>query len=188
MASARLEERVAALEAAVAPVKSKLEERDTITSRWEPIAGSFRTILYMNARCGSGSNTASHCGLSRLRNAISLSTMPFPAPPRHSVMQLPPPTRARRVCRQGHRSPAGPPGPRPRTWLPVSDRVAMDSSRRATAWRVWMWPLASREGICRRICLCPSCSLWRWCRRSSAGSVMGGMAGRIGCPPGQDHR
>jgi hypothetical protein len=42
MASARLEERVAALEAAVAPVNSKLEERDTITSRWEQIAGTFQ--------------------------------------------------------------------------------------------------------------------------------------------------
>jgi hypothetical protein len=42
MASARLEQRVAALEAEVARLKSKLEERDTMTPWWEQIAGTFQ--------------------------------------------------------------------------------------------------------------------------------------------------
>jgi hypothetical protein len=42
MASARLEQRVAALEAEVAKLKSKLAERDTTTPWWEQIAGTFQ--------------------------------------------------------------------------------------------------------------------------------------------------
>jgi hypothetical protein len=42
MASARLEERVAALEAEVAKLKRKLEERDLIAPWWEQIAGTFQ--------------------------------------------------------------------------------------------------------------------------------------------------
>jgi hypothetical protein len=42
MASARLERRVAALEAEVAQLKRKLEEQDTITPWWEQIAGTFQ--------------------------------------------------------------------------------------------------------------------------------------------------
>jgi hypothetical protein len=42
MASARLEQRVAALEAEVAKLKSKLGERDTMTPGWEQIAGTFQ--------------------------------------------------------------------------------------------------------------------------------------------------
>ena len=42
MASARLEQRVAALEAEVARLKSKLEERDTMIPWWEQIAGTFQ--------------------------------------------------------------------------------------------------------------------------------------------------
>ena len=41
MASARLEQRVAALEAEVVKLKSKLEERETIKPWWEQIAGTF---------------------------------------------------------------------------------------------------------------------------------------------------
>jgi len=42
MASAQLEQRVAALEAEVAKLKSKLGERDTMTPWWEQIAGTFQ--------------------------------------------------------------------------------------------------------------------------------------------------
>jgi len=42
MASAQLEQRVAALEAEVARLKSKLGERDTATPWWEQIAGTFQ--------------------------------------------------------------------------------------------------------------------------------------------------
>ena len=42
MASARLEARVAALEAEVAQLKRKLEERDLIAPWWEQIAGTFQ--------------------------------------------------------------------------------------------------------------------------------------------------
>jgi hypothetical protein len=42
MASARLEKRVAALEAEVAELKRKLEERDLSTPWWEQIAGTFQ--------------------------------------------------------------------------------------------------------------------------------------------------
>jgi hypothetical protein len=42
MASARLEARVAALEAEVANLKRKLEERDLIAPWWEQIAGTFQ--------------------------------------------------------------------------------------------------------------------------------------------------
>jgi hypothetical protein len=42
MASARLEERVAALEAEVAKLKRQLEERDLIAPWWEQIAGTFQ--------------------------------------------------------------------------------------------------------------------------------------------------
>jgi hypothetical protein len=42
MASARLEQRVAALEAEVAQLKRKLGERDTMTPWWEQIAGTFQ--------------------------------------------------------------------------------------------------------------------------------------------------
>jgi hypothetical protein len=42
MASARLEARVAALEAEVATLKRKLEERDLIAPWWEQIAGTFQ--------------------------------------------------------------------------------------------------------------------------------------------------
>jgi hypothetical protein len=42
MASARLEQRVAALEAEVARLKSKLEERDNVAPWWEQIAGTFQ--------------------------------------------------------------------------------------------------------------------------------------------------
>ncbi len=42
MASARLEARVAALEAEVAKLKRKLEERDLIAPWWEQIAGTFQ--------------------------------------------------------------------------------------------------------------------------------------------------
>jgi hypothetical protein len=41
MASARLEQRVAALEAEVARLKRKLEEQETIRPWWEQIAGTF---------------------------------------------------------------------------------------------------------------------------------------------------
>jgi hypothetical protein len=50
MASARLEQRVAALEAEVARLKSKLEERDTMAPWWEQIAGTFQNdLLYERA-------------------------------------------------------------------------------------------------------------------------------------------
>ena len=50
MASARLEERVAALEAEVAKLKRKLEERDLIAPWWEQIAGTFQNdLLYERA-------------------------------------------------------------------------------------------------------------------------------------------
>jgi hypothetical protein len=42
MASARLEQRVAALETEVAQLKRKLEEQDTIRLWWEQIAGTFQ--------------------------------------------------------------------------------------------------------------------------------------------------
>jgi hypothetical protein len=42
MASTRLEQRVAALEVKVAKLKSKLEERATITPWWEQIGGTFQ--------------------------------------------------------------------------------------------------------------------------------------------------
>jgi hypothetical protein len=42
MASARLEQRVAALEAEVAQLKRKLEEQNSITPWWEQIAGTFQ--------------------------------------------------------------------------------------------------------------------------------------------------
>jgi hypothetical protein len=42
MASARLEQRVAALEAEVARLKSKLEEWGAMTPWWEQIAGTFQ--------------------------------------------------------------------------------------------------------------------------------------------------
>ncbi len=42
MASARLEKRVAALEAEVAELKRKLEERDLIAPWWEQITGTFQ--------------------------------------------------------------------------------------------------------------------------------------------------
>jgi hypothetical protein len=42
MASARLEQRVATLEAEVAKLKRKLEEQDIITPWWEQIAGTFQ--------------------------------------------------------------------------------------------------------------------------------------------------
>ena len=41
MASARLEQRVAALETEVAQLKRKLEEQETIRPWWEQIAGTF---------------------------------------------------------------------------------------------------------------------------------------------------
>ena len=41
MASARLEQRVAALETEVARLKQKLEEQETIRPWWEQIAGTF---------------------------------------------------------------------------------------------------------------------------------------------------
>jgi hypothetical protein len=41
MASARLEQRVAALETEVARLKRKLEEQETIRPWWEQIAGTF---------------------------------------------------------------------------------------------------------------------------------------------------
>ena len=41
MASARLEQRVAALETEVAQLKRKLEEQETIRPRWEQTAGTF---------------------------------------------------------------------------------------------------------------------------------------------------
>ena len=41
MASARLEQRVAALEMEVARLKRKLEEQETIRPWWEQIAGTF---------------------------------------------------------------------------------------------------------------------------------------------------
>jgi hypothetical protein len=42
MPSARLEQRVAALEMEVAKLKSKLEERETRLPWWEQIAGTFQ--------------------------------------------------------------------------------------------------------------------------------------------------
>jgi uncharacterized small protein (DUF1192 family) len=42
MASTRLEQRVAALEAAVARLKSKLEERETSKPWWEQIVGTLQ--------------------------------------------------------------------------------------------------------------------------------------------------
>jgi uncharacterized small protein (DUF1192 family) len=42
MASARLDQRVAALEAEVAQLKRKLGERDTMVPWWEQIAGTFQ--------------------------------------------------------------------------------------------------------------------------------------------------
>ena len=42
MPSARLEQRVAALEAEVAKLKSELEERETSTPWWEQITGTFQ--------------------------------------------------------------------------------------------------------------------------------------------------
>jgi hypothetical protein len=42
MASARLEQRVAALETEVARLKRKLEEQETIRPWWEQIAGTFQ--------------------------------------------------------------------------------------------------------------------------------------------------
>jgi hypothetical protein len=42
MASARLEQRIAALEAEVARLKSKLEEPGTMAPWWDQIAGTFQ--------------------------------------------------------------------------------------------------------------------------------------------------
>ena len=42
MASARLEQRVAALETEVAQLKRKLQEQETISPWWEQIAGTFQ--------------------------------------------------------------------------------------------------------------------------------------------------
>jgi hypothetical protein len=50
MASARLEQRVAALETEVARLKRKLEEQETIRPWWEQIAGAFQNdSLYERA-------------------------------------------------------------------------------------------------------------------------------------------
>ena len=49
MASARLEARVAALEAEVAQLKRKLEEQETLRPWWEQIVGTFEHDPLMNA-------------------------------------------------------------------------------------------------------------------------------------------
>jgi hypothetical protein len=70
MASAQLEQRVAALEAEAAKLKSKLEERETSTPWWEPIVGTFQDDLIYEQAMRLGSHTAkklaNHIGAMKL--------------------------------------------------------------------------------------------------------------------------
>jgi hypothetical protein len=75
MASARLEQRVAALEAEVAKLKSKQKSRRLSNRGGSRSRGRFRTILSTNTPCGLGSNTASRYVPSRRHVRSSNRTM-----------------------------------------------------------------------------------------------------------------